>query len=525
MLNYKKIVKVGLLIIAVLLLIVVAGASVMVEKAMIMGVNTIEENRLNTMTETSKIPQVTIFFNDIPAAVDSVTRTVYISQNIDESTKTEDLKGVLSVDNKEYSLVLVKDDKFDNLAQMVKNNQAGRLLLITPQNEYVQYNIVFSTLPIINIYGDITGVNEQNRDIFSGEICFWDSYSAETNTYRTVSSPLQWNIRGNTIVWQDKKSWKISLKDNMGEKENISFCGLGEDDDWILNPMVRDDVKIREKFVMDLWEEMRLEAGSDIKMSQGEYVEVVLNHQYQGLYLLQRRVDGKYLNLDNDILLKGGKYNDPIATDNVEIEYSLWDTETTKQFLYENFDEYRYVDYVDKDNLSNINILLGFAGLVDNVYSKNIFYLLENPGSDMKVSLVLWDTDMSLGLIHDGGFVYNFDLSLLALCKRTETVGMLIKKPEFIEYEINQWNKYRKNVFDEDKLVNQVEEYVKTITRGGSLKRDEDRWGKKYSDDNMENFYAYIKAKLEYMDFEYENSYYQGMQEQMTQIKEYMGIV
>ena len=69
--------------------------------------------------------------------------------------------------------------------------------------------------------------------------------------------------------------------------------------------MALDDFKVKEQFAMKLWNRLAEQSPWDYPMSSGAYCEVVLNGHYQGLYLLQRRVDRKYLGLsDGQILLK-----------------------------------------------------------------------------------------------------------------------------------------------------------------------------------------------------------------------------
>ena len=111
----------------------------------------------------------------------------------------------------------------------------------------------------------------------------------------------------------------------------MSLVGLGADDDWILNPMNLDDTKLKETLFMDLWNQRAEQVNWNENMSAGEYVEVVINQEYWGLFQLQRRIDGKFLSLGSqDILLKSGV---KLNTDTVELAYEivhtgLTDTET-----------------------------------------------------------------------------------------------------------------------------------------------------------------------------------------------------
>ena len=79
---------------------------------------------------------------------------------------------------------------------------------------------------------------------------------------------------------------------------------------------------------MDLWNTYLAQEEYNYKMSQGKYAEVVCNGQYCGLYLLQRRIDRKYLELDeNQFLAKGIK-----AADGLPLE-EYFDISAAKQHL------------------------------------------------------------------------------------------------------------------------------------------------------------------------------------------------
>ena len=55
----------------------------------------------------------------------------------------------------------------------------------------------------------------------------------------------------------------------------MDFLGLEADDDWILNSLVIDDTRLREKTVMDLWNNGAANEEYNYKMSTGKYVELI----------------------------------------------------------------------------------------------------------------------------------------------------------------------------------------------------------------------------------------------------------
>lgn len=106
---------------------------------------------------------------------------------------------------------------------------------------------------------------------------------------------IEINIRGNTSQRFPKKSFRVKLLDDRGDKMNFSLCGLRADDDWILNPMYTDTSKVREVLAYQLWDQMN-SSGTRAASTRAAYAEVFLNGEYWGLYALQERIDRKQVN-------------------------------------------------------------------------------------------------------------------------------------------------------------------------------------------------------------------------------------
>ncbi len=503
-------------IITLVLFFVVVTFSLTIENNTIMGIKIISADKYNQLLcKKTDIFDVDFLFNNEYAAVDQTSNIIYISQNITETTKITDIQGYLSTENSNYSLVLKKDNKFDTLISAIKEGYSYSLLAITPTGNCTEYHIVFTTLPVMNINGNIVGEADNGTDLYSGEISFFDPNSEETSNYRTISSNCQWHIRGNTTAKQAKKPWKLSLKNEKDKNKNLSFCGLGSDDDWILNPMNLDDLKIREKLMMDLWNQNDMFTSQNIHMSQGEYVEVVLNGEYYGLYLLQRRLDKKYLDMeDEDILIKGrnmGTVN-YVSSETMEIVYSPLSDSETYEYLEKYFDN-EYIFHSNIENWIELNIYTQITCSVDNRYSKNIVMLLDlDKNKQYTINYILWDTDMSFGLWWDKSdkkYVYDYETTIFKEAYRLEYTE-LSKIYNSLDIDIaTRWGELRKKLFSDANLYRHIDELYSIITQSGSLQRDYDKWGLYYNgDDNMENFYSFVDTRIDFLD-KYYNSYLQ----------------
>ena len=287
--------------------------------------------------------------------------------------------------------------------------------------------------------------------------------------------------------------------------------------DWILNAVHRDDTKIREKLVMDIWNEYCKTADYNYKMSTGRYVEVVNRGQYCGLYLMQRRVDGKYLEMDDEILLKSIK-----ATEGLPIEF-FYDiiyprTEKTERddpnadnlspeekriySLIEPFHDRDYGDLIDMDNWMDVSLMLDFGYMSDNTGDKNIFYVLENTGENLKIKQILWDTDYSFGIGYSSGFAHIPESATTKRKYRREEDYLREKYPDFDRMMAERWFELRKNVFDEENIYSTIDECRKEITVCGAFDREKELWGYYYEDgtDTLETMCKYIEERIGYLD-------------------------
>ena len=115
--------------------------------------------------------------------------------------------------------------------------------------------------------------------------------------FQTISTRIEINERGNTSRRFPKKSYRVKIVDEEGQKQDLSIAGLRSDDDWILNPLYTDTSKIREALAYDLWARMN-SSGQAAAGSRMRYAEIYFNGQYWGLYGVQERMDRKQVDAD-----------------------------------------------------------------------------------------------------------------------------------------------------------------------------------------------------------------------------------
>lgn len=165
-------------------------------------------------------------------------------------------------------------------------------------------NLTFTGLPIVQIYYD--AVNSSNY--LGGYI------KVHEPDKKTVPEFLHsdFQYRGATALDQPKKAYSLKLKDASDQKLFRSFFGLREDNNWVLDAMAIDPGRMRNRVSTDLWNDFsRLPYHSAtesnvINGTRGQFVELFINDQYNGLYCMTEKVDRKQLQLK--------KYDDSTAT-------------------------------------------------------------------------------------------------------------------------------------------------------------------------------------------------------------------
>lgn len=90
--------------------------------------------------------------------------------------------------------------------------------------------------------------------------------------------------RGNSTQDFQKKTYSVELRTNLNQDTSASLLGMGGEEDWILHSMVIDKTQLRIPMTFDLARSMGHYA------SNWRYVELVIDGDYRGLYLLCEKI-------------------------------------------------------------------------------------------------------------------------------------------------------------------------------------------------------------------------------------------
>lgn len=485
---------------AVSLCVIVSG--VLFDRQYCMGIPLIKEHELSEYAGELDFVPTGLQFNGEAVALDEDSGTIYISQHSARLSHFWELDGSFTISSQGYSLFFLENDALKDIPSSVSGNVP--LTMIVSDGTYIQrLSVVISTLPVVEISGEYSHADEDGRDVFNGKFTMWAGYDPLLECYSTKTSALEWHVRGNSTSAMPKNPWKLSFKDENGENNDLDLLGLGEDDDWILNSLTMDDTKIREKLFMDLWNDPNVLPYHQYPMSTAEFVEVVMNGKYLGIFLLQRRLDAKYLSLsESDELLKVTSYQ---AT-NVQQAYEFVTEVNHPNDIYvimEPIFMCSDCSSVDLNNLIDTNLWLNFSTAIDNKSLKNMYIVLKKSENGYHQFFLPWDTDMSFSLYwSETGFAFNSSYDMVfSMPFRYETDAV---KNAYIQYDSsanNRWYELRQTIFSEDALIQRIDALYMPLIESGAMERDKTLWGERYGgQDTVEHLKEFVRKKLVYMD-------------------------
>ena len=339
-------------------------------------------------------------------------------------------------------------------------------------------------------------------------------------------------IRGTSSQQYDKKSYRVELwSDETGaEMADTTFLGLRSDDDWNLEAMWAQPLRLRDKVANQLWMEMyelpyqanEPEALPGIRM---EYVDLYLNNSYVGVYALTERMDRKQLGLRKyngnlrGLLFKGNGYGAPTFDTLPEYDNTL-DTWANYEWVYPNESDtvidwsalYSFTNFVM--NASNVAFYLQYSAMfdvnnaIDYFLFINVLKAMDNMGRNLFVArykksseflYMPWDLDAIWGLDTDGqptadatGFMTNgfFD-RLLDDCGAEG----------FVSQTQLRYNALRETVLTRDHIMELVQAQYDALVESGAYDREHEAWPEFTVDPSQLDYLSdWLDARFAYLD-------------------------
>lgn len=455
--------------------------------------------RESPAVSSGDIPQV--LYQGQAAPLDRQTGTLYLPVPASGSLKPHMLSGTLAAQEAGVTLAFAPDPAFDEFSAAIAGGHAFRLFA-DHHGEVSALSVVFTTLPVICM--DTTDGSD-----------YGDPYAEHSGGVRVFepgavsTSNADWHRRGMSTRMFKKGSWKLSVTNRFGRPRNLAIAALGSDDDWILNSMGMDDLRLREMLVTRLWNSMQQERGSKLRMADCAYCEVILDGEYMGLYLLQRRVDSKFLGLEKSrsVLLKGSNV---AGAKNAAEAFTVKSSPMPEQealMLGQSIVDLSDVSDISLYTWLDLNAFILFGAMHDNRAIRNTYYVFNPSERGYSISLLPWDTDLSFGLGYvqrRGHVLLPLEEDSLPLMHRREYDALLALHPDLDAQIAARWKALRGGVLSSAFIADTLQSIINELDQSGAYARDAARWGVRYGgEDTIGRLNDFINMRLEQVDAAY----------------------
>lgn len=442
---------------------------------------------------------------------DKGSNTLYLSQDF----QTQDWVGKLSVKGREAYLCTLPDEAWQNKTDAIRDSHVFTIWVVEEQN-YYKMSMVISGMPVMAF--DTERFEEQDRGTyeedpdkyyFDSETLYYGTLQlfnpgVGTDTYEIVETAVRYHFRGGTSANLEKKGYAISLQDNKGENLDLSLLGMRSDNSWKLNAMSKDPNRIRDKTAAQIWEQFAL-ANTEVNESgpRMEYLELVVDNEYKGLYVLMEPVDKKKLQLDQGDALY--KVLDWMIPEDEDIQYAIDHRWKIMSFIrirhpdpIENYERawYPMRDYLntfysseeyipgaeEKIYLMNALDMLMFNMVVtgsDNYY-KNLYYAADmNEDGSYTMRQIPWDLDLTFGYVASDTGVNGgaFQPDVTVVYEEAAIPYLQETYPEKVNPILQErWTTYRESFLETRYIEDIMKDNVEYLASTGVVSRENARW-------------------------------------------------
>lgn len=455
------------------------------------SVSSIESSRIITYEKN-----FSIYIDNMRGTYSHIDNAYYFSHN-DSDVHINSI-NIKSNKNYKYKIIDKKIKKYEN----------GQILIYNDK-EYQIINIKFTNIPIISIYDnnhiDLSIENVNKKKIKNDSLIFISSNIDKDINGKGYVFSLEYHERGNTTKKFPKKSYKLNIDSDK------YILGIPYGENYVLDPLYMDSSKVRNKLTSDLW---NLSNNNQIYDNDlyTQFVEVYINDNYMGLYLLKNSVSKRCFSIDKSgYLLKAYnkfKPNDYSVNEehilNFVFKYSNDKNKTYKnfadkiQYVYNNNQNYESMNKTFyMDNYLNYILMVIFTFGIDNI-DKN-YYLSLNGSSD-KLLITPWDLDLTFGNSW-GKNEFNGEIFNPGSYNDTKILNRIIKNIDEPTLELlkKRYQELRKDVYNIETIDKFLNQYKNELNKD-IIKRDTDRWYFYDLNEKTEQISNWSKSRFYFLD-------------------------
>lgn len=466
------------------------------------------------------IDSTTLVINGKQCAFDSESSTYYFSIL---PSDTNQLELIIAYPHEWGVLNFNQEDVVSGSSVIFNTIQLNSPVGLSFANEK-NIKLAFLTLPIISIFTD-----EIITDDSSAYSAFSILEPGVALLKQNIASFIE--VRGGYSKSLPKISYNIELFENTDylETEKYSLANLREDDDWILDAMYIDPIRMRNRVSFDIWLKMVEEANylNSSKITNGingAFTILFLNNKCVGVYCLNERFDKKQFEVRDTyneyggVLYKGKDWTNVLLFREyipfTDSEYSngwklvypdvdenflpYWSAlDTLTQFIVNSDDQTFKDDFYKHMNVRNVidyYILLNLTSAYDNT-GKNLYLSKYNEYLPFVISP--WDLDGTWGLYWDGSHVEIDETLNMAIVDRLISSSAY----NFTTQLKDNWTGYRQTFLQTDTIMDLYNSYADVLQQNSAYKLENDIWDLQLNpEDELVFIENWIDHRFEYLD-------------------------
>jgi spore coat protein H len=406
-------------------------------------------------------------------------------------------------------------------------NEIGQILInrsyqVIAQNEHSTdtFSLIFTPFPTVHIITE-KEIPYEPKIISWMELqyCEQDKQGPCTSLFESYAGI---EIRGHSSTHFDKKQYGVELWANKNETDqSASLLGMRYNEDWILDAMATDDLRMRSKLSYELWREIgsipEEDRVNDVYPGiHREYIELFINNRYEGIYCLGEKMDENILRFSSNQNEKGGVLYEAIDKADGSTRFEVYQSEPVNSLTWDGW-ELIYPDHEfywdplaelrktvvlknDEEFTSSIGSLIDLKNVADLYIFYNLVLAYDNVG---KNNFYARYTDQSRFFIIpcDLDYTWGRKWERLNAGPAGMIQNMLYERlidndvDEFRDLLEERWEDYRKTIFHEDTLLASVNKYYNELKKSGVIARENSRWEDVQID--LEYEYDYITDWIE----------------------------
>ncbi len=417
---------------------------------------------------------------------------------------------VIQLGSGTYTLSLTKNKKPTTVSHKLKSASGQK------------YTAYLTTFPLVQIDAPNGIVNEPKR--------MSTIHYADKDTAFTAYAGIE--LRGSSSIVFAKKTYDLNFYTDSTGTENldVKLAGMRNDDDWILDGLYNEPLRMRSYLSLNLWNDIyepyyldrepKAKAGAT-----ATYAEVFVNGSYKGVFLLSEQVDRKLTKIkkidDGDIirgeLFQGARYLGASSFDSVpkkknflaswggyDIKYpsptnQFWDNVHPFTDFVVNSDDDAFAKAISQKfylpNAMDYFLYINAVRAPDNL-GKNLYLIRYDEGEPYFYAP--WDLDGSFGTIFSGKRIATtndwLDNGLLRRLIATDAEG-------FVSKFQSRWTALRANQLNTEHLIDKQAKTYALLKENLVFEREAKAWSNfKYDKEGLEYMQDWTTKRLEFLD-------------------------